>query len=526
MSENIYSIGERAVASHSLIASYMSLKVMENGGNAVDAAITASLLLNVLEPGWSGLGGGGFVLLYSEDYGFKALDYREVAPQKVRIEDYNSEEDISIGYKAVAVPGTLRGLWMLHQEFGEIEWSKIVDITIKYAESCRVSRLLNRCMGRDLDRAIYKLKMCPESYNTFLKDGEIYPEGSTISYRKFAQTLNMLREGIESFYQGEIAEEIDKTFSINVGYLSLKDLSTYRAIWREPIIHELEIGDKILKFATMPPPSSGILVIEALNILSQMNLKDKKEDYYQKLAYTLFHIIDERCSIISDPSFNDEDFSRLLSENHLKESLDSIEKGKMSYHLVGDSGGTSHISIVDGKGRMCVSLTETIECFMGSGITVKGILLNDEMHDFTLQRDHPNSIAPGKRPASSMSPLIILDKDESPMIVIGASGGMRILSSLVQTLSNYFIRRRDPVSSILEGRIHVRGDRVVLEDLLKDKISNNALLRAGLKMDEVRELSMYPGTDIYFGAVQAVFKKDNLFLAVSDPRKQSGAYAK
>lgn len=525
MSKNIYSIGEKAVASHSPLASYISIKVIQEGGNAVDAAITTSLLLNVLEPGWSGLGGGGFVLLYSEDYGFKALDYREVAPQKVRIEDYKSEEDVSIGYKAVAVPGTLRGLWMLHQEFGEVEWSKIIDITIKYAESCRVSRLWSKCMSRDLDRAIYKLKICPESYTTFLKEGKVYPENSTISYKRFIQTLNMLREDIECFYEGEIAEEIDRTFSINDGYLSSRDLSSYRAVWREPIIHELEIGNKILKLVAIPPPSSGILLIEALKILSRVDLKDE-EDYYLKLAYVLFHIIDERCSIISDPLFSEMNFENLPSEDHVKESLDSIEKGKVAYHQVGDRGGTSHISIIDGKGKICVSLTETIECFMGSGITIRGILLNDEMHDFALQRNHPNSISPGKRPASSMSPLIILDKDDSPIIVIGASGGMRIISSLVQTLSNYFIRRYDPVSSILEGRIHVRGDRVVLEDLIKDKVSSGIFVKARLKIDDVREVSMYPRTDLYFGAVQAVFKKDNLFLAVSDPRKQPGAYAK
>lgn len=526
MSENIYSIGEKAVASHSPLASYISLKVIQEGGNAVDAAITASLLLNVLEPGWSGLGGGGFVLVYSEDRGFKALDYREVAPQKVKIEDYKSEEDLSIGYRAVAVPGTLRGLWMLHQEFGGVEWSKIIDTVIKYAESCRISRLWSKCMSKDLDRATYKLKICPESYTTFFKEGEAYPENSMISYRKFAQTLNMLRENIEYFYEGELAEEIDRIFSNNNGYLSLRDLSSYKAEWREPIIHELEIRDKILKFAAMPPPSSGILLIEALKILFQILDTRDKEDYYLNLIHVLFHVIDERCSIISDPLFNEVDFESLLSEDHVKESLDPIKKGRVAYHLVRDTGGTSHISIVDGKDRMCVSLTETIECFMGSGITINGILLNDEMHDFTLQRDHPNAISPGKRPASSMSPLIILDKDGSPTIVIGASGGMRIISSVIQALSNYFIKRLDPVSSILEGRIHVRGDRVVLEDLIKDKISSSMLIKTRLKIDEIREISMYPGTDLYFGAVQAVFKKDNLFLAVSDPRKQSGAYAK
>ncbi|MCS7126466.1 MAG: gamma-glutamyltransferase family protein [Aigarchaeota archaeon] len=523
MSGNIYCLGENAIASHSPIASSIALKIMEDGGNAVDAVVTASLLLNVVEPGWSGLGGGGFALIYSEDVGFKALDYREVAPLKVRLEDYRDEEDMSIGYKAVAVPGTLKGLWMLHQEFGKIDWKKIIDIVMKYAESCPVSRLWSKCMSLDLDRAKYKLKLCHESYRTFLKDGEVYSENSKISYTRLAETLKMIKEDIEYFYEGELAEEIEKVFSNNNGFLSSKDLSRYKAQWREPIVDEVEVKDKMLKIVAMPPPSSAILLVEALKILSQIRLSD--EDYYLKLIHTLFHIIDERCSIISDPLFNEINIKRFLSDTHIKESLQAIEEGRLAYHLVRDRGGTSHISVVDNKDKMYVSLTETIECFMGSGITIRGILMNDEIHDFTLQKGHPNTLHAGKRPASSMSPLMLFDQEDTPLIVIGASGGMRIISSMIQSLSNYLIRYLDPVSSILNGRIHIRGDEIVLEDLIKDKILHS-LIKAGLKIAEVREVSMYPGTDLYFGAVQAVFKKDGLFLAVSDPRKQAGAYAR
>ncbi|MEM1712008.1 MAG: gamma-glutamyltransferase, partial [Nitrososphaerota archaeon] len=127
---------------------------------------------------------------------------------------------------------------------------------------------------------------------------------------------------------------------------------------------------------------------------------------------------------------------------------------------------------------------------------------------------------------SSMSPLMILDAEEAfPEIIIGASGGMRIISSIIQVLSNYLLRGMDPISAILEGRLHVREERIALEELLEDKISSS-LSMAGLRLERVREISMYPGTDLYFGAVQAIFKKNDLFLAVSDPRKQPGAAAR
>jgi gamma-glutamyltranspeptidase/glutathione hydrolase len=519
----LHALGRSAIASHSPLASSIALKIIEGEGNAIDAAVAASLLLNALEPGWSGLGGGGFALVYSEDTGLRALDYRETAPLRVRPEEYRREDDLSIGYRAVAAPGTLKGLWILHQELGEMRWSRIIEAVMEYVRRCRVSRLWSTCMRANLDRALDKLRVCPESCATFLKDGWVYPEGSEITFPRLLETLKMIRDDVDYFYGGEFADEVDKVFSSNNGFLSSADLSHYSPVWRRPITCELDLGGRELKLAAMPPPGSGVLVAEALKILSRMCFD--ASSYYPELARLLFHIIDERCSLICDPSFNDVDVGRLLSDDHVERALRFIEEDRITYHPARDSGGTSQVSIADAESRTYVSLTETIECFMGSGITVHGVLLNDEMHDFTLQSGHPNSISPGKRPASSMSPLIILDKDDTPSIIIGASGGMRIISSMIQVLSNHLLRGMDPISSILEGRIHVRGDRVILEDLVDD-VASDAFSSAGLRLGKIREASMHPGTDIYFGAVQAIFRKDSLFLAVSDPRKQPGAAAR
>jgi len=522
MDEYLAALGNRAVATQSPLSSRIALKIMEDGGNVVDAAIAASLVLSVVEPGWNGIGGGGFALIYSEDLGLRGLDYRETAPLNIRIEDYQDEEDISIGYKAVAVPGTLKGLWVLHQEFGEYSWKKIIETLEKYTESTIVSKLLNRCIHHNLDKALYKLKLFQESRETFLRNGEVYPEGFTISQNRLRLTLQKIREGIQDFYEGEIAEKLQEVFNMNRGFLSLKDLSSYKPVWREPIVTELELDCRNLKMVGFPLPSSSILVMHGLKIAHYLELH--KKDYYFELARLLTHLITERLHRICDPLFYNGDSLELLSEKHIREAAETIQTYSLELLTDKDTGGTSHVSIIDGTRKMCISLTETIECFMGSGLTIDGVLFNDEMHDFTIERGHPNSIHPGKRPASSMSPMIILDEDNTPELVIGASGGLRIISAITQTLLNYLVRKLDPVASILRGRIHVKKGKIMVEDNARDEVLRSSLA-SKLPINGVREVSMYPGTDLYFGAVQAIFKKNDKYLAVSDPRKQPGAYA-
>ncbi len=522
MDEYLTALGDRAVATQSPLSSRIALKIMEDGGNVVDAAITASLILSIVEPGWNGIGGGGFALIYSEDLGVKALDYRETAPLNISIEDYQDEEDMSIGYKAVAVPGTLKGLWVLHQELGECSWKKIIETVEKYTESTIVSKLLNRCMHHNLDNALYKLKLFQESRDTFLRNGEAHPEGSKISQNNLRLTLQKIREDIHDFYEGELAEKLQEIFHVNNGFLSLKDLSNYKPVWREPVIKEVGLDDRNLKIVGFPLPGSSILVMHGLKTTSYLKLH--KKDYYLELTYLLTHLITERLYRICDPLFYNGDPLELLSEKHIRQAAESVQKCSPELLTDKDTGGTSHISIIDGARKTCISLTETIECFMGSGLMINGVLFNDEMHDFTIEKNHPNSIHPGKRPASSMSPMIILNEDDVPEVVIGASGGLRIISAITQTLLNYLIWKLDPVTSILKGRIHVKKGKIIVEDNARDEVLRSSLA-TNLPISVVREVSMYPGTDLYFGAVQAIFKKDDKYLAVSDPRKQPGAYA-
>lgn len=519
MSGEIYCVGRKAVVSHSPESSRTAFQVFERGGNAVDAAVTASLLLNVFEPGWSGVGGGGFLLLYSDEVGLKALDYRETAPHLVKTEKYAGEQDLSMGYRAVAVPGTLKGLWTVHRGLGKLEWRQIIDIVVKKAREARFSRLWNTCMINNLDDAVRKVSICPESVETFLKNGRPHQLDSRAPFEKLATTLEKMKDDVDDFYRGGFAEKIEEVFTSNGGFLSADDLSGYDVVWRSPVVDEIEVGGRRLRLAAMPPPGSGVLVVEALKILSRKSAL--QDDYFLLLGRVLRHVIHERLSAMADPDFSGVKVDEFLSEEHIRKFFcSSIGSGG----FFREDSGTSHITVVDEEERTYVSLTETIECFMGSGVTVDGVLLNDEMHDFALQPGHVNAIAPGKRPASSMSPLIVFE-DERPVAVLGASGGTRIISSIVQCLSNFFLQGLDPVSSVLEGRVHVIDGEVVVEESILDKVCE-VYRNAGLRCVRGRELSLFPGTDIYFGAVQGVFRRNDSFLAVSDPRKQPGAYAK
>lgn len=518
MSGDIAASGNIAAASHSPLASRIALKIIKEGGNAVDAAVAATLVLGVVEPGWNGIGGGGFAIIYSEDSGIRVLDYRETAPSSATPEGYVDWREAAMGYKAVAVPGTLRGLWMLHSEFGELEWRRLIEEAELYARSTEVSPLWSRCMAANMDNALEKLRLSEESVKTFLKDGKPYPASSTLIQKRLLETLKTIKDDVDQFYDGWLAEEIGRVFEERGGYLSARDLSQYKPLWREPVKHVLELAGKVFEFVGMPPPGSAALIIEALEILSRLD-----GDAYPLLAYTLFHVMRERASRIFDPSYGEIDAERFLSESHVEEAVERVKGGETLTRVGKDGGGTSQVSVADGRG-MYVSLTETIECFMGSGITVQGVLMNDEMHDFDPGTDHPNRIQPGKRPASSMSPMIIL-RDGVPEIIIGASGGMRIISAMTQVLYNLLMKESDPVSSVLHGRIHVRGGHVICEDSIKDTAAD-ALRRAGLSLREMREVSMYPQTDIYFGAVQMLVRREGgRFTAVSDPRKQPGAAA-
>lgn len=521
---NGVAIGKQAVVSFSPTASQVGASILKNGGNAIDAAVATSLTLGVVEPGWNGIGGGGFILAYLSSGDRVVIDYRETAPLKTDPSYYVDEEKASIGYGAIGVPGTVAGLFHLHENYGKKSLREVMRHTIEYAlKGIRVSELWANSMRNNLDRSLEKIKMHPSSSKVFLKNGDYYYSGELFVQKDLAQTLEILvEEGAEAFYRGYLAELIEKDISENGGFLTGEDLRKYEIKVKTPI--EVEYGK--FKIVTMPPPGSGACLIEALNILDAL-LEIKPElNYQQFLAEVLAFVMNDRASYICDPDFHKVPVSMLIDYKYAENVAEKILSGMQIPNSCSSERGTAHISVIDEEGN-AVSLTETLECFMGSGVEIRGtgILMNDEIHDFTFDLSSVNYIQPKKRPRSSMSPTIILRNDE-PFLILGASGGTRILTSLVQVLFYRLKLGFNLVRAVHCPRIHVQDGEVFFEQGINNVVSKY-LSQRGYILETKREFSpVIDGCDIYYGAIEAIEVLDKKrVLAVSDPRKYYGAMA-
>ena len=510
----IVAAGKMAAATHSPQASRAAIKVMEGGGNAVDGAVAASLMLGVVEPGWNGIGGGGFAVIYDGSRAY-VLDYREASPKAANIDLFSSEVELAEGYKAIAVPGTLKGLWELHRRFGRASWERLLGMAAEAAREWRATSLWTRCMEAGLHNSGRKLQVSEE--------GREWLRGGARGQARLASLLKSVGEGgVEEFYEGWVSEKVEEVVERGGGILRREDLEAYTPIWREPVETRVELGGERFRILSAPPPCSGAVILEALKILWMAGAdKCSWKEYAELLIRTLGHALRERRTKIWDPVRKPIDLDSMLSGKHMEEVVGSDGCRTSTSN---DEGGTSHISVADGEG-MWVSLTESIECFLGSGVVIEGVIMNDQMHDFDLDPNSPNSVKPSVKPASSMSPTIILAGNDEPVMAIGASGGYRIISSIIQVLAGIFFRGLGAAESVLMPRIHLNGSEALYEEGVQREFLE-AAESLGLNHRRKHVLELYPGTDIYFGSVEIVHKVGGELTAVSDVRKQSGAAAK
>ncbi|HEX6161192.1 MAG TPA: gamma-glutamyltransferase, partial [Thermoanaerobaculia bacterium] len=434
------------VASTSEIASRIGADVMKKGGNAVDAAVAVGLALAVTWPSAGNLGGGGFMLVRKADGMAEAIDYRERAPLAATRDMYldaqgNVIPGISIeGYKAVAVPGTVAGLALAHKRHGKLPWDALVEPARKLAaEGFEVNYHLARSLS--LKSTIEKMAQFDESRRIYQRRGEFYEMGDTFVQPELAAVLARIKTNPRDFYEGETAKLIAADMKANGGIITLEDLRTYEPTLRTPLRTTYR-GHEIL---TMPPPSSGgIALLEMLNMLEAYDLKSlgwHSAQYTHTVAEVMRRAFADRAAFLGDTDFVKVPVAALTSPAFAAERRKTINPLKASPSREAGAGNpapyespdTTHFTIVDREGNV-VSNTYTLNDSYGSGVTAKGtgILLNDEMDDFTskvgvandygLIQGEANAIHPKKRPLSSMTPTIVL-KDGKPFFAIGSPGG-------------------------------------------------------------------------------------------------------
>ncbi len=515
------------VASANPLSSKIGFEILKKGGNAIDAAVATAFALGVAEPFASGIGGGGFMLIYWEKRNeVLSLDYRETAPLHATQQAYEGpdghfvEDKVLEGQLSVAVPGTLAGLTEALRKYGTMDLKTVLEPSIELAEKgYPVSRLLNEMMESNLQ----KISKFPETARIYSKQGRPYKIGDHITLGDLAETYRLIAEkGPEVFYRGAIAEAIEREMKSTKGLITREDLAAYHPVWRQPV-HGSYRGYEI--FSMGPPSSGGTHVIELLNILegydmARLGLNTSQSIYLMSQA--LKSVFADREKFMGDPDFEKIPLQELLSKEHagkLRKALAirNLNPKPTAENLpVKESPQTTHLSVVDGEGNL-VALTQTLNSFFGSGVVVPGtgVLLNNEMFDFAPRSGTPNSLEPGKRPVSSMSPTVLL-KDGKPFLTIGMPGATRIISVLPQILINIIDHQMSLQKAIDAPRIHCITNReIFIESRIPEDV-RNALIRQGCQLTVKKDF------DLYFGGAQGILidPKTGKLHGGADPRRE------
>jgi gamma-glutamyltranspeptidase/glutathione hydrolase len=479
------------VVCSSNVACDAGARVLARGGNAVDAAVATAFAMAVTYPSAGNLGGGGFMLVRTAR-DVKAFDFRERAPLRSTATMYlDSANNIdrrltATGHLAAGVPGTVRGLELAHRKHGRLLWRDVVAPAIQLAEN---GFALSEALARSLNREV-ELRMAPypASVAAYGKPGGgEWITGDTIRLRDLARSLKAIAaQGADAFYKGWIADSIAAEMSRSNGLITKKDLASYRAKERKPIMGTYR-GHEV--YSMSPPSSGGVALVEMLNVLETMNLRAEDRWSPRTLHVTIevmrraFH---DRAQHLGDPDFEKIPVKRLTSKKYAGELAKEINARSATNSLAltpklvsvadGESDETTHISVVDRDG-MAVALTYTLEGGFGSHVVARGtgILLNNEMGDFNKKPGYTNVsgeigteaniIEPGKRMLSSMTPTIVT-KGRELVLVTGSPGGRTIINTVLNVLINALEFDMDARAAVDAPRLHHQWlpDSVTFED--------------------------------------------------------------
>jgi gamma-glutamyltranspeptidase / glutathione hydrolase len=438
-------------------ASRVGIETLKRGGNAVDAAVAVGFTLAVTHPAAGNLGGGGFMMIRLGRGQTICIDYRERAPLGANENTYLDSAGEVIpkastqGCRASGVPGTVAGLCYALTRYGSLPLREVIQPAIDLAEK---GFAVSYHLSESLKESSGLLQSCPESARIYLRDGKYFEPGETLLLTDLAWSLKMIRDsGAESFYKGPIAQKIDNAFKACGSWITKEDLKSYRPILRVPITGSYRNYGVI----TVPLPSSGgIVLLEMLNILEGYELGDLGAGSSREVHFVteaMRRAFRDRAELLGDPDFVKIPVAQLISKRYaarLRESIlpDKASSSRLlsSRDLPTESQETTHFSVVDSEGN-AVANTYTLNGSYGSGLTIPGtgILMNNEMDDFTIKggmanayglvQAQANAIAPGKRPLSAMTPSFVT-KDGKLFLVIGSPGGPTIINTVLQVVLN------------------------------------------------------------------------------------------
>ncbi|WP_435389784.1 gamma-glutamyltransferase [Halomonas sabkhae] len=526
------------VATSHFLASQVARDVLADGGNAVDAAVTAGFALAVTQPRSGNIGGGGFMLISDENSDeVIAIDYRETAPAAATETMFQDEDGNAVSewsrftHRAAGVPGTVAGLALALEQYGTLSLADALAPAIRLAEEGFEVPPRFVAGVNDTRERLEKWESSRKMF--FKEDGSAYEVGDTFRQPDLAATLKRIAEqGAREFYEGETAELIAAEMERHDGLITLEDLAGYQPAIREPS-HGTYRGHDI--YAMSPPSSGGAHIVQMLNILEEYPIGEwgfNSADTLHVMAEAMKRAYADRSEYLGDTDFVDVPLEGLTSEGYAEELRGQIDMDTATPSsdispgkpLPYESNETTHFSIADGNG-LAVSNTYTINFSYGSGIAVEGagFLLNNEMDDFSAKPGVPNAygliggeankIEPGKRMLSSMTPTIV-KRDGKNFLITGSPGGSRIITTTLQVLMNVIDHDMNIQSAVSAPRIH--------HQWLPDEIR----IEAGISPDTI-ELLEGKGHTISqqsaMGAAQSIVIEDGKFFGGADPRRSTSS---
>ena len=487
------------VVSQNQASSDIGIQILEMGGNAVDAAVAVGFSLAITLPRAGNLGGGGFMLVYLKDEDKTiAVDFRSASPKNITQDDFlflkNNYDQRRYGYKASGVPGTVAGLIQTHERYGKLPLRRILKPVINQArKGLDVSYDLNQAIG-----SAHQIALDVESTKLYLQDNNPVSEHSKMIRKDLAWTINEIaKNGDEAFYEGSIAKKIIQAMNENDGYMSAKDLREYQPRFSEPIKTTYR---GLTVFAHPPPAGGATVLLESLNILENFSVKNmgaQSAQFLHLLAEALQRGHMDRSRFMGDPEFYNVPIQKIISKKRASTLAKEINLASVTPpgdlnpdSLFYEGENTTHYSIVDKDGN-AVSNTYTLGYSFGSGVTIPGtgILMDNQMNNFAYRygeegiidrsASEGNKFEPGKRPMSTMTPVIVFDENNALKLISGSPGGALIPAAVLRV-----------ITGIIDFDLNL-GEATMLPRIHKDWPYESLRIEKGISSDTQKVLESF-----------------------------------